>query len=138
MIQGVIEILSDNVDLVALVGMNKAATKPKIYWVVCPDQEQAPYVILRISGNNPNQVKNQVSSVDSVSFEAYTYGTSPEQTDEIDTALRFAAEGRNITTDTVFFQRIFCVGQSDGYDKDAQKPFRVTSYTAMVQRTIPT
>lgn len=138
MIQGIIEILSADEPFKTLVGLNAARTKPKIYWVVCPATEKTPYVVLSIASNNPNQNKDDVSTVDQTTFQAFTYTDDPEKADEIDTAMRWLIEGKNITTSSVKFQRIYSVNQQDGFDKEAQKPFRVTIYQCFPVRQRPT
>lgn len=138
MIQGVIEILKDNAEFVAAVGQNLSTTKPKVYWVVCPQQEKTPYVILRIAANDMNQNKDEPSTLDSVTFEVYTYADSPEDTDEIDNSSRIALEGKKIQTTTMYFHRLYAINQQDGFDKEALKPYRVTSYVAMLRRVLPT
>lgn len=138
MIQGIIEILVNDATLVSALGENAAGTKPPIYWVFCPDTEKTPYIILRISSNQMNQVKDITSTLDQITFEAYVYGRSAEQTDAIDQAMRFAIEGKKITTSTIYFHRIYAENQADGFDKEAQKPYRVTTYTAITRRDIPT
>jgi len=139
MIQGIIEILSEDATLCALVGDNKAATKPKFYWVVAGDEEKVPYIILVVTGNLPTNVKDQPSMYDQISFDCYIYARSVEQADDMDQAIRLALEQKTITTDAGFyFHRIVFNGQKDGYDKEAQKPFRLTSFIAHVKRDIPT
>lgn len=138
MIQGIIEILSADEPFKEMVGLNAARTKPKIYWVVCPATEKIPYVVLSIASNSPNQNQDDVSSVDQVLFQAFTYTDDPEKADEIDVAMRWLIEGKKITTSTVYFQRIYAVNQQDGFDKEAQKPFRVTTYGCFPARQRPT
>lgn len=134
MIQGIIEIVSENADACAAVGRNVANTKPKFYWVVVGENEKPPYVCFAMLGNQPTQVKNETSSLDSVTFGAYIYGHSPERTDAIQRALRSALEYQHITTADCYFHRIFLVNEVDGFDKEAQKPFRLATYTAQYSR----
>lgn len=134
MIQGIIEIANANVDLVNLVGMNKANTKPKIYWVIAGTQEVTPYIIFALAATQPNHVKEITSTLETDTFNAFIYADSPEQTDEIERALRVAIELSDAATSTVYFHRIWKVGGNDGYDKDALRPYRVSVYNAMSQR----
>lgn len=134
MIQGIIEIANSNVDLVNLVGMNKAGTKPKIYWVIAGQEEKTPYIIFALAGTQPNQVKEITSTLEQDTFNAFVYADSPEQTDEIERALRVAIELSDAATSTVYFHRIWKVAGNDGHDKDALRPYRVSVYNAMSQR----
>lgn len=134
MIQGIIEILNADVDFVNEVGMNVANTKAKVYWIRCGDNEKTPYVILALQATEPNQVKDGTSTLDTDTFNAFVYADSPEKTDSIEMALRTALEGQQITTDTVYFHRIWKIGGNDGYDKDANRPFRVSTFQSMTQR----
>lgn len=138
MIQGPIEILVNDSTVAGLIGNNKANTKVKVYWVVCPDTETFPYVILALQSNSPTQHKGPSSSLDMVRFNTYIYGIAPEVVDEIDIAIRAALEQNNVTAGGFLFHRISFTGQGDGYDKEAKLPYRVSEYEAMVQRTIPT
>lgn len=138
MIQGVIEILSEDAAACAAVGRNKADTKPKFYWVQVGENESTPYVCMAILSNQPNQVKDIVSSLDSVTFGAYTYASTPEKTDEISRAMRLAMEGQHWMTEDVEFDRIFLINQQDGIDKEAQRPFRLDTYTAIIKRPATT
>lgn len=134
MIQGIIEILSENADACAAVGLNVAETKPKFYWVVVGEKETPPYVCFAVLSSQPNQVKDITSSLETVTFGAYIYGSSPERTDAIQRALRSALEYQHITTEDCYFHRIYLVNEVDGFDKEAQKPFRLATYTAMYRR----
>jgi len=134
MIQGLIEIANANVALVNLVGMNKAGTKPKIYWVIAGQQEVTPYIIFALAGTQPNQVKDVTSTLEQDTVNAFVYSENPEEADEIERALRNAIELSDTSTSTVYFHRIYKIGGNDGYDKDALKPYRVSVYSVMSQR----
>ncbi len=141
MISGIIEIISDNAPLCAVVGNNERNTKPKFFWVVCGENEKPPYVILRRSVLSPNQMKGSPSLVDSQNFESYTYAKTVEQAELIDEMIRVVIEndGNGFTTDAGYlFQRIFIVDKSDGFDKEAGYPFIRSHYTAMFRRLVVT
>lgn len=134
MIQGIIQILTENAPFVAAVGMNLANTKPKVYWVRAGTNEKIPYVILATVARAPNQVKDITSTLDTDTVNAYIYADSPEEADSIEQLLRAAIEGKKITTDTVYFHRIWMIGASDGFDNEAQRPFRLSQYNTQTQR----
>jgi hypothetical protein len=138
MIQGPIELLTEDADVVAAVGNNALGSKSKISWAVCPDTESAPYMILSVQSNAPVQVKGETSSLDRVQFAVFSYSSSPEKVDVMDRAGRAALEQVGVTAGGYFFHRIFFVTQNDGYDRDAKLPYRVSIYEAQVQRTQPT
>lgn len=50
MIKGVINILITDTGVQALVGLNAAGDKRKVYPVVCPQDEKAPYIAVRQTG----------------------------------------------------------------------------------------
>jgi hypothetical protein len=62
MIQGIIEILTDDVPVQTAVGLNKAADKYKVYPVITPQTEKPPYVVCALTGTSPAQTKDCVSS----------------------------------------------------------------------------
>ena|SRR5690349_3654644 len=137
MITGISEILTDNATVTALVGMNTRENKPKIYWVVCPDAEKAPYVILSLLGNNPNN-KDDSSTLDDTRFAAFIYTNNPEEAEEISEAIRAALELKNVTAGGKLYYRIRYVSENDGYDKEALLPYRVATYSALWKREVPT
>ena len=133
MIHGIIEILLDDANFVSKVG-NGPGNTGKVYWVIAPQDAKIPYVILTTTGNNPNQNKDAPSTYDSPTFSAFVYAESPEQCDQIDVALRLAVEVKNVQTETIYFYRVYMINQADGYDREAQKVFRETSYGVLLKR----
>lgn len=138
MITGIKEILDANATVTGLVGMNSRENKPKIYWVVCPETEKVPYVILSILGNSPNNNKDDSSTLDDLKFAAFIYTTNPESAEEISEAIRAALELKNVTAGGKLYYRIRYVSENDGFDKDANLPYRVASYSALIKRELTT
>jgi hypothetical protein len=136
MIQGIIEILTDDVPVQTAVGLNKAADKYKVYPVITPQTEKPPYVVCALTGASPAQTKDCVSSLDNENFDLLIYGNSYEQADNIDRLIRTAIDGKQSNTDNgVHFSKIYFQSRRDAAVQGPEGFIfcRVVSYSAEVK-----
>jgi hypothetical protein len=136
MIQGIIEILLDDVTTRTLVGQDKTLTTYKFYPVISPQSERPPYVVGALTGTSPAQTKDCVSTLDNENFDLLIYGNNYEEVDNIDRAIRTALDGKNSNTDNgIHFNKIYFQSRRDAAveGKEGMIFCRVASYSAEVK-----
>jgi hypothetical protein len=137
MIQGVIHILKGSDAVTADVGVNTKGNKPKIYPVVCPQDEDGTYLIcLRVS-QAPTQSRC-VSELDFATIQLKACASDYETADRITNNARLAIEGFEGISNGVDIASVAFLDISDGYDGPADKIVLVSSYKIGVRRKIKT
>lgn len=89
MLKAITYILENDVTVQSVVGLNKAGDKHKVYPVVIPETESAPYLVARISGKVPGA--KDCGYIYTIEVNAYHYSY-----DDV-SALAAAAENALIT-----------------------------------------
>jgi|SRR6478609_7335003 len=108
MVESVIDILKANNDLVQLVGMNEAGGKAKIYPVIAPQKEKAPYITVRQTG----KVRQGKSCSYQGSFAVFAYHENYDDCKAIDLAVVAALEAVKANVGVAF---VNLTGTSDDY-----------------------
>lgn len=136
MMQGIIEILTEDAGVQTAVGQNATASKYKIYPVISPQTEKPPYVVGALTGTTPAQTKDCVSTQDNENFDLLIYGSNYEQVDTIDRLIRTALDGKQSNTDNgVHFSKIYFQSRRDAAVEGREGLIycRVASYSAEVK-----
>lgn len=137
MMQGIIEILTENAGVQTIVGRNADNTKYKVYPVITPQKEKPPYVVCALTGSDPVQAKNCRSTLDKENFDCLIYSTNYEEGHEIDVAIRAALDQASGTTDdtNIHFDSIWFVSRRDAAveGKEGMIYVRVASYSCQVK-----
>lgn len=136
MMQGIIEILTEDAGVQTVVGMNATSTKYKIYPVITPQTEKPPYVVCALTGSTPAQTKDCVSTLDNENFDCLIYSNNYEQGHAIDIAIRAALDGKQSNTDNgIHFSKIWFQSRRDAAveGKEGMIYVRVASYACEVK-----
>lgn len=120
MIQGVIEILTDDIGIQNLVGQNIAGNKYKIYPVKAPQKELSPYITVHKLPGAPTQSKQEASTLDICKFRVIGYVKTYALRDQFTEAIRLALDNMTSITDNgIEFEKIWYETDSDGYEERA-------------------
>jgi hypothetical protein len=133
MIQGVTYILENDATFGSIVGLNKAGTKYKVYPVVTPQDEEAPYAVVLLTGKSPfGQCKGSNDTFE-YSFDVYSYHKNFEQVVTLDEAVIDALVGKTGLYNGVTFQEIrFTNSRDEAYSVDYKLFSRVSSFNVIV------
>jgi hypothetical protein len=134
MLKGAIHILINDATVSGLVGTNKAGDKVKVYPGICPEPEQHPFIVGRIS-SAPDfaSSKNDAVEIREYSFNLFVYTKNYEDLDELTEAIKTALDQANGEHNDVDFDEIRYVDFSDGYVDDYQLHARTMVFTAVVR-----
>lgn len=136
MMQGIIEILTENSGVQTAVGRNAEDTKYKVYPVISPQTEKPPYIVCALTGSTPSQTKDCVSTLDNENFDCLIYSNNYEQGHDIDLAIRTALDGKRSNTDNgIHFSKIYFQSRRDAAveGKEGMIYVRVASYSCEVK-----
>lgn len=112
MIEGVIKILITDTTIKSKIGKNKSDNKYKVYPVVCPQPEQHPYAVVRITGKNTEYCKDGSKDF-TYSFSVDAYAINYQNVSEISDAIEEALTGKEGTFEGVKFSEIRFVTLND-------------------------
>jgi hypothetical protein len=132
MIRGITYLLKNDTALQGEVGQNKAGTKYKVFPVTCGQQEEAPYVIVRLTSYLPEHCHQGRPTTFSASFIVASYQNNFEDVVDMDVAVRDALDRKSGTFNTAVIDDITFQTASDDYDYDRQLYVRISSFTARV------
>jgi hypothetical protein len=115
MLKAVTYILENDATVQAAVGLNKAGDKHKVYPVVIPETEVAPYVVCRISGKTTS-AKNcgYIYNVEVIAYH-YSYDDVSALMEAVEDALLSESPG---TVNDVQFGFAQLLNESDDFVKD--------------------
>lgn len=93
MLKGPIYILTHDTTVADLVGTNKADTKVKVYPGICPEPEQHPFLVLRITQKLDHEPCKGVKSTTFLyGFDVFIYTKNYDEGDAIADAVREALD----------------------------------------------
>lgn len=124
MIKEVIEKLISDTDIQDKVGVNKAGTTVKVFPVVCPQGETAPYVTCSITGSDPIGCKEHRGLPEEEYFDIITYAEKYDQLDDIEHTI---VDVLNTLEDDVF-SLVILQSHKDMFDNDRKIFARVSSF----------
>lgn len=135
MIQGIIEILTDDSTVQGIVGQNEKGNKYKVYPVRAPQKEKPPYIVVFKLPSIPTLDKHSVSTLDECKFRAIGYVENYIERDAMTEAIRGALDGKESVTDAgINFSSIWYDTDSDGFDEPAQLYAAIVDFGCMVIR----
>lgn len=133
MLKGIIYILINAAAVALLIGNNKAGTKVKVYPGTCPEPEQDPYIITRITSAVDFALsKREAASSFTYGIDVYVYTRTYEQQDEITTAVRTALDKVRGSHGGIDFDEIRYVSFSDGYEDTHHLYSRTINFECVV------
>lgn len=132
MLKGAIHILTSDATVRTKVGQNKAADKYKVYPGICPEPEQHPFLVLRITDAPDFAVsKNAVVNSREYSFDVYAYTKNYDDLEDLTDAIKNALDQGSGTHNGIDFDVIRYVTFSDGYDDVSQLYTRTIGFSAV-------
>ena len=123
MTSGFIEILRENAGVQAVVGLNRAGDKYKVYPVRAPQSEEIDYVTVFKTQNDAaiSLTKDLPSQLDYPRVTVVSWSKVFRRTEMMFEACRLALDGGGFITDAGYlFQRIWLIDDRDGFDNEAQ------------------
>jgi hypothetical protein len=139
MIQGIIEILSEDTNVLALVG-TYGDNIPKVFPVRAPQQAIADndldyWITASKDVSTPNDAKACDGGLDSANVTVMIYGQEYSKVDDIYEAVRAALNQRAYTTDAgINLASMVLVSDYDAFDDNAQRIVRVSKYLCFHNR----
>jgi hypothetical protein len=117
MINGIIDILENNTIARNLVGKDKRNDQYKFYAVLVPQEEQHPYVAIRVNSKEPVDCKDTAPTDFTYQFSVYCYANTYKKSAEIANAIEIALNRYTGTADSVVFEEIrFVTLRDDGVE----------------------
>lgn len=129
MTSGIIEILTDSVDVQTAVGMNVELNKYKVYPFVAPQGEKGPYIVVsKTSNNTQSEGKEIESTLDYPTYDVISYSKNFRTTELLHEACRTALDNMTSVTAVCTFRRIWLVTDRDGFDTHADMYAHIATY----------
>lgn len=123
-------ILANDATVSSLTGLNSREDKPKVYPVVAPSAETEPYIVTRVAGRD--RMGKDSSCGYTWTVEVASYAKSRDEALELSEAARTAIEGQAAgTVNGVSFGSAEMTNDEDGFDKDHECYYRLSTYTAI-------
>lgn len=133
MVKGITYILSNDENVQALVGRNKANTKYKAYPNICPSPEKFPYSVVRQAGKEPIECKGSIPNTYLYRYEVLSFHQNYDDCEQLDDAVVEALiKPEGGTFNTVVFQDIRHTNTVDQYVNEYQLHVKVSTFEAMV------
>lgn len=125
MLKAVTYILENDATLQSIIGANKAGDKHKVYPVVVPETEKAPYCVCRIvSKERTAKACGYIWTI-----EVTSYATSYDKVTDVNDAVIAALEGEaSGTVNDVDFGWANFSSESDQFDKDHDLYAKITTF----------
>lgn len=122
LVKAIVYILNTDTDFQAVVGQNKALTKYKAYAGICPQPEQSPYSVVRLSNKLPVNCKGSRAETFNGAVAVHCYHKNYDDVVTLANAIINALDGKNGTFNGYRFQR---VNYNDMADGDYNSEFHV-------------
>lgn len=121
MTSAIVQLLVANAGVQALVGLNKAATKYKVFTVVADQDEIAPYITVYKAQNNPESAtsKDEISDLDYPKVIVRCVSTVFRESELMFEAVRMALDNVSAIQSGYILQRIWLADDRDDYDSGA-------------------
>lgn len=115
MVNAVTYILENDSTIQSLIGQNKSGSKTKVYPVVVPETEKAPYIVCRVAG----RVREGKDCDSRYQIEVISYANSYDDLNAINDAIITALESEpGGTINGVSFSFAVFNTEMDGFEKD--------------------
>lgn len=136
MVKGVTHILKNNSTVQGLIGQNARGDKYKVFPVVCPTPDVAPYLVVKMTGRAPIDCKGGAATTFIYSYDVYAfdrnYDTVVSIAEAVESALALSDGG---THNGVVFDEIRYTNRSEGYDKEFGLFAQISSFEAQVDES---
>jgi hypothetical protein len=119
MIQGIIQILKDSTVVVSAVGQNEDGNKPKVYPVVCPQKEEAPYITVHETSKPPIRCKGTRPTDYNFTANVICYADSYEKVNRMADAVESSVDSTKGTFAGVTFKDLRYETRQDAFDNEA-------------------
>lgn len=134
MIKGITHILENDVTVQGLLGLNLAGTKHKIYPVVCPQPEQTPYAVCRMTGK-VRQYKGGTVYV--CAFTVASFHRNMDDVEVIDDAILNALDNVKGTYNGITFGYIIHTDTKDDYvDTEGGLYSKISTFECSMQKVV--
>lgn len=136
MVKGITHILKNNATVQGLIGQNARGDKYKVFPVVCPTPDVAPYLVVKMTGRTPIDCKGGAATTFIYSYDVYSfhhnYDTAVTIAEAVEDALAIPDGG---TYNSVVFDDIRYTNRSEGYDKEFSLYAQISSFEAQVDES---
>lgn len=131
MTSGIIDILVDNAGVQAVVGLNEAGDKYKIYPFVAPQDTKQPYIVVsKTSNSTQSQGKEIESTLDYPTYDVLCYSKNFRTTELLHEAVRAALDNTAWNTSDYVYRRIWLITDRDAFSNEAQMYVHSATYGA--------
>lgn len=136
MVKGITYILKSNAGFQAAVGQNEAGTKYKVYPVVCPNPEQAPYSVVIQTGKTPIDCKGAAPTSFVYTYDVYSFHSNYDSVVTINAAVIMALSVQTRTTaNGVVFDEVRFTNEKEGFDKEYKLFAKISTFEAQVDES---
>jgi hypothetical protein len=136
MVKGITHILKSNSTVQGLIGQNEVGDKYKVYPVVCPFPEKAPYLVVIQTGKVPIDCKGSQADTFIYTYDVYSFSENYDTTVTINQAVIDAlAILTRATHNSVVFDEVRFTNEREGYDKDYHLYAKISSFEAQVDES---
>lgn len=126
MIDAVNYILENSATIQALVGLRSNNTDYKVYPVVVPQSEVAPYIVTRIAGRLK---EGKGCSSSAYTIEILSYATSYDGVTDLNEAVISVIEAQTpATINGVAYGYLVHTNELDGFEKDHDLYFKISTF----------
>jgi hypothetical protein len=120
MIKAIIDILNKSSHVTNAVGLNSEGNKAKVYPVVTPQSESAPFVNVRESGRDAIQCKGSATTEYNYSISVVCYAESYEEVNNIADAVQLSLDNQKGTFGGQNVKSMKYQSRQDSFDQAAQ------------------
>lgn len=136
MVKGITHILKSDAAFQSAVGQNEAGDKYKVYPVVCPYPEKAPYSVVIQTGKTPIECKGGTPTSFTYTYDVYSFHVNYDTVVTINQAVIDALSLPNGGTyNGVVFDDIRFTNEREAYDKDYSLFAKISSFEAQVDES---
>lgn len=136
MVKGITYILKSDATFQAAIGQNAAASKYKVYPVVCPTPEHSPYSVVIQTGKIPIECKGSTPTSFTYTYDVYSFDANYDTVVSINQAVVDALSLPNGGTyNGVDFDEIRFTNEQESYDKEYRLFAKISSFEAWVNES---
>lgn len=115
MTEGIVDILINDSTVQSLVGQNKIGDKYKVYPLIVPQKEQAPYIVCRMTSRPPVDCKSSRASMFTPSVAVYCYAVNYNDCLDLERAVINALDNISGNSNGVQFSQIRYADSSEDF-----------------------
>jgi hypothetical protein len=140
MTHGIVDILINDSTVQTLVGLNEEEDKYKVFALVVPQKETAPYIACKMTSRPPIDSKSERASFFSPTVAVFCYATNYKDCLDLERAVKNALDGTSGTHNGVHFNKIRYADSSEDFiNTDGNGLYvRIPSFTCFENESDPT